>query len=141
MSSAIYQWSVAIHVFGIVLWTGGMLACLRLLSAHAAVGKAAPEQFSLTERRTAVVMDIGATIALLTGLYLLFGPTKPLTQGGWMHAKLTLVVLGMFGLHGFVRAKVRKFRNGDVRPLPGFVLPVFLVVALGVIVLVQVRPF
>jgi putative membrane protein len=141
MSSAIIQWILAIHLFGIVLWTGGMLACLRLLSAHGAAGKAAPEGLILTERRTAVLMDIGATIALLTGLHLLFGPTKPLTQGGWMHAKLTLVVLGMFGLHGFVRAKVSKFRKGDVRPLPGFVMPVFLIVVLGVIVLVRVRPF
>lgn len=141
MSPAIFQWILAIHVFGIVLWTGGMLACLRLLAAHGAAGKAAPEGLILTERRTAVLMDIGAAIALLTGLHLLFGPTKPLTQGGFMHAKLTLVVLGMFGLHGFVRAKVRKFRSGDVRPLPGLMLPVFLVVVLGVIVLVRVRPF
>jgi putative membrane protein len=142
MSPATYQWSVAIHVFGIVLWTGGMFACLRLLAAHGAVGKTAPEGLILAERRTAVLMDIGATIAMLTGLYLLFfAPTKPLTQGGWMHAKLTLVVLGVLGLHGFARAKVRKFRNGDVRALPGFVLPVFLAVVLGVIVLVQVRPF
>src|SRR5690606_15778908 len=97
MSPATNEWILAIQLFGIVLWTGGMLACLRLLATHGAVGKSAPEQLSLTARRTAVLMDIGATIALLTGLHLLFGPTKPLTQGGWMHAKLTLVVLGMFG--------------------------------------------
>jgi uncharacterized membrane protein len=142
MSPATYQWNLAIHVFGIVLWTGGMFACLRLLAAHGAAGKAAPEGLSLAERRTAVVMDIGATIALLTGLYMLFySPTQPLKQGGFMHAKLTLVVLGVFGLHGFTRAKVRKFRNGDVRALPGFVVPLLLAVVLGVIVLVQVRPF
>jgi putative membrane protein len=142
MSPATYQWNLALHVFGIVLWTGGMLACLRLLAAHGAAGKAAPEGLILTERRTAVMMDIGATIAMVTGLYLLFrSPTSPLTSGGWMHAKLTLVVLGMLTLHGFTRVKVRKFRNGDVRPLPGFVVPVFIAVALGVIVLVEVRPF
>jgi putative membrane protein len=142
MSPATYQWNLALHVFGIVLWTGGMLACLRLLAAHGAAGKAAPEGLILTERRTAVMMDIGATIAMVTGLYLLFrSPTSPLTSGGWMHAKLTLVVLGMLTLHGFTRVKVRKFRNGDVRPLPGFVVPVFIAVALGVILLVEVRPF
>jgi putative membrane protein len=142
MSPATYQWNLALHVFGIVLWTGGMLACLRLLAAHGAAGKAAPEGLILTERRTAVMMDIGATIAMITGLYLLFrSPTSPLTSGGWMHAKLTLVVLGMLTLHGFTRVKVRKFRNGDVRPLPGFLVPVFIAVALGVIVLVEVRPF
>jgi putative membrane protein len=142
MSSATYQWTLAIHVFGIVLWTAGMFACLRMLAAHAAVGAAAPQGLALAERRTAVLMDIGATIAILTGLYLtFFSATKPLTQGGWLHAKLTLVVLGVLGLHGFVRVKVRKFRDGDVRPLPGFVLPVLLAVVLGVIVLVRIRPF
>src|SRR5690606_10036039 len=106
---------------GVVLWTAGMFACLRLLSAHGATGSAAPETLTLTERRTAVLMDIGATIAILTGLHLLFAsPMNPLKQGGFMHAKLTLVVLGVLGLHGFVRARVRKMRKGDVRPLPGF---------------------
>jgi protoporphyrinogen IX oxidase len=140
--SATYQWIVAIHVFGIVLWTAGMFACLRMLAAHGAVGKAAPEGLILAERRTAVLMDIGATIAILTGVYMTFFVTpSPLTTGGWLHAKLTLVVLGVLGLHVFARVKVRKFRNGDVRPLPGFALPVFLAVVLGVIVLVQVKPF
>lgn len=142
MSSATYQWMLAIHVFGMVLWTGGLLACLRLLAAHGAAGKAAPEGLSLTERRTAVLMDIGATVAILTGLHLLFAsPTKPLTQGGWMHAKLTLVVLGVLVPHIVTRIKVRKFRNGDVSPLPGFLMPTLIAVVLGVIVLVQVRPF
>ena len=142
MSPATYVWSLAFHVFGIVLWTAGMFACLRMLTAHGAVGKAAPQGLILAERRTAVLMDIGATLAILTGLYLtFFAPTKPLTQGGWLHAKLTLVVIGVLGMHVFARVKVRKFRNGDVRPLPGFMLPVFLAVVLGVIVLVQVRPF
>jgi putative membrane protein len=140
--SPTYQWFVAIHVFGIVLWTAGIFACLRLLGAQGAAGKSVSEAWSLGARRTAVFMDIGATVAILTGLYLTFFVSpSPLTQGGWLHAKLTLVVLGVLGLHGFARVKVRKFRNGDVRPLPGFVLPLFLVVALGVIVLVQVKPF
>jgi protoporphyrinogen IX oxidase len=142
MSPATYVWTVAIHVFGVVLWTGGLFACLRMLTAHGAAGTSAPAAWLQAERRTAVFMDIGATIAILSGLYLtLFAPTKPLTQGGWLHAKLTLVVIGMLGLHIFARVKLRKFRNGDVRPLPGFAVPLFLVVALGAIVLVQVRPF
>jgi putative membrane protein len=142
MSSATYPWILAIHSFGNILWIAGMFACLRMLTAHAAVGKAAPQGLTLAERRTAVLMDIGATIALLTGLYLtLFAPTTPLKQGGWLHAKLTLVVLVVLGLHGFVRVKVRKFRDGDVRPLPGFALPLLLAVVLGVIVLVRVKPF
>jgi protoporphyrinogen IX oxidase len=142
MSTATYPWILVIHAFGNIFWIAGMFACLRMLAAHAAVGKAAPQGLTLAERRTAVLMDIGATIAILSGLYLtLFAPTKPLTQGGWLHAKLTLVVLVVLGLHGFLRVKVRKFREGDVRPLPGFVLPVLLAVVLGVIVLVRIRPF
>jgi putative membrane protein len=142
MTPTTYQWTLAIHVFGVLLWTGGVFACLRMLTAHAAAGASAPAAWIQSERRTAVFMDIGATIAILSGLYLtLFSPTKPLTSGGWLHAKLTLVALGMLGLHIFTRVKVRKFRNGDVRALPGFALPVFVLVALGAILLVEVRPF
>ncbi|GAB4536164.1 MAG: protoporphyrinogen oxidase HemJ [Haliangiales bacterium] len=141
MSNTSQVWIVAIHVFGIVLWSGGMYACLRLLSAHAAAQGAA-EALSTTQRKTAVAMDIGATLAIISGLYLALAPTPSLFSGsGWLHAKLTLVVLGMLGLHGFTRAKVKKFSRGEVAALPGFVTPVFFVVVFGVIALAQVRPF
>lgn len=142
MTEDTYKWTLAIHVVGVVLWTGGLFACLRMLAAHAAAGTGAAAAWIQAERRTAVFMDIGATIAILSGLYLtLASPKMPLTTGGWLHAKLTLVVLGMLGLHVFTRVKLRKFRNGDVRALPGFALPVFVVVVLGVIVLAKVQPF
>ena len=142
MTEATYVWTLAIHVFGVVLWTGSLFACLRMLTAQGAAGTSAPVTWIQAARRTAMFMEIGSLLAIASGLYLmLHSPTKPLTQGGWLHAKLTLVVLGMLGLHIFARVRLRKFRNGDVRPLPGFAVPLFLVVALGAIVLVQVRPF
>lgn len=142
MSQATYVWTLAIHVFGVVLWTGSLFACLRLLTAQGAVGTSAPAAWIQTARRTAMFMEIGSLIAIASGLYLtLYSPTRPLTTGGWLHAKLTLVVLGMLGLHIFARVRLRKVRNGDVRALPGFAVPLFVVVALGAIVLVQVRPF
>lgn len=142
MSQDTYQWTLAIHVFGVVLWTGGLFACLRMLSAHAAAGTSAPATWIQATRRTGMFMEIGSLLAIAAGLYLtIASPTKPLTTGGWLHAKLTLVVLGMLGLHIFTRVKMRKFRNGNVSAVPGFALPLLVLVALGAIVLVEVRPF
>jgi uncharacterized membrane protein len=62
-------------------------------------------------------------------------------RSGWFHAKLTLVVLGLLGMHGFLRVKVRKFRQGQVAPLPGFLLPLMLLLVFGILVLVRVQPF
>lgn len=142
MSQTTYQWAVALHSFGFVLWTAGMFACLRVLGAQAAAGAGAPEALSRSARGTAVFMDIGATIAIGSGLYLALAMVPSPFQGaGWLHAKLTIVLLGLVGLHGFLRVKVRKLRNGDVRPLPGLAMPLLIALVLGVIVLVQVKPF
>ncbi|WP_428261767.1 hypothetical protein [Haliangium sp.] len=119
-----------------------MFACLSLLNAHASAGAEAPASLSAAEKRVAMVMDIGATLAILAGLYLAFGQAaSPFKGAGWLHAKLTLVVLGFLALHGITRAKVKRFGNGDVRALPGFVMPLYFVLVLAIIVLAQVKPF
>jgi hypothetical protein len=53
--------------------------------------------------------------------------------------KLALVVVGVLSVHGMVRVKMRKYRNGDVSPLPSWVLPVLLV-SLAVIIALGANP-
>lgn len=141
MSPATYSWLKAFHAFGFLLWTAGLFATLRMLAAHGLAGTAAPVSLAQGERRTAVFMDIGATIAIVAGLALTFMvDPSPLTQGGWLHAKLTLV-LAFLALHVVARLRIKKFRNGEVKPLPGALLPVLLVLAFAIVVLAKVRPF
>lgn len=141
MRPEIHAWLVVVHLFGLVLWTGAMLAGLQMLRAHSALPEAAREPLSGAERKTAIIMDIGATIAILSGLYLAIALIPSPFKSGWFHAKLTLVVIGLLGMHGFLRVKVRKFRQGQVAPLPGFLLPVLFLLIFGVLVLVRVKPF
>jgi uncharacterized membrane protein len=142
MNPETIQWMHALHVFGIVFWIGGMAACLQMLIHHGKATEAAREVLSGLERKTAMLMDMGALLAIGAGLALAFGqPYSPFKGGGWLHAKLTVVVVVVLGLHGFVRVQIRKFRDGQVKELPGFLLPVLIAVAFGVIVLPLVRPF
>ncbi|MEM9488405.1 MAG: CopD family protein [Myxococcota bacterium] len=142
MSPETYQWIKAGHAVGFLLWTGGLLACIQLLIAHAGAGSEGRGHLVVTARKTAMIMDMGALLAMVAGFYLALATTpNQFTNGGWLHIKLTVVVLGLLGLHGFVRVKIRKYRNGDVRALPGFVLPVTLLVVSALVLTASLKPF
>jgi uncharacterized membrane protein len=88
------------------------------------------------EGRTAMIMDLGATLAMACGFVLAFGNTPiAFKTGGWLHVKLTLVALTLFAIHGYTRAQVKRFRNGAVKPLPRALPYVVLVAAAAIIVL------
>lgn len=138
----LYQWTKAFHVVGFLLWTGSLLSCIYLLQAHQAAGEEGRQALSSVQRKAAMLMEIGALVAIVAGLYLALGGGRNAFSGaGWLHAKLALVVLGLFGLHGFVRVKIKKFRNGEVAALPGWLQPAALVVIVVVAIMASVKPF
>lgn len=119
MSPDDYNWLRVGHVLGFVLWIGGLIAVLQLLRVHGAVEGAARDVLSRHERRMAIVMDLGATLAIVTGLVTaLGGETNYFTTGAWLHIKLTIVALVIFATHGWARVKVKRFRKGDVTHVP-----------------------
>jgi putative membrane protein len=129
-------WAKVVHIIGFVLWIAGTWAGIWLLKAHAQVDAASRPALVGAERKVGASMDAGATLALIGGFAMAFGSTpNAFSTGGWLHAKLTLVVLGIFSVHGLVRGRMRKFRNGDLTPLPGWVVPVLLVATIAVIAL------
>jgi putative membrane protein len=67
------------------------------------------ERFGMMERKLFAIMSIGAVGTVVFGLWLL---TKiPADLGaGWMHAKLTLVVV-LLGYHIWLGMLCRRFRN------------------------------
>jgi putative membrane protein len=136
LSLSQYQWAVVLHVVGIVLWIAGIWAGIWLLRAHASVDAVSRPALVGAERKVGASMDAGATLAIVGGLLLAFGgPINAFKTGGWIHLKLTLVVLGVFSVHGLVRGRMRKFRNGDLRPLPRWIVPVFVVCVIAIIAL------
>ena len=139
MSADLYPWIRIAHILGFLIWIGGLLTTLSLLDVHARVEAGAREALTRAERSAAVIMDIGATLAIGAGLYLaLASPRFPRTafhSGGWFRIKLTIVVLVILALHGLARAKVKKFSKGEVKPIPSWAVPLLLVAAAAIVVL------
>jgi len=131
-----YNWLRVGHVFGFVLWIGGMVALLQLLRVHGAVEGAARDVLARHERKMALVMDVGATLTMVCGFVTaLGGSVNYFKTGAWLHIKLTLVAVVIVGLHGWTRAQVKRFRKGQVRPIPPVLMWVVLAAAAGIILL------
>jgi len=134
-----YNWLRVGHIFGFVLWIGGMVTVLQLLRVHGAVEGAARDVLARHERKMAAVMDAGATLTMICGLWMALDRTPTFFSakhyGAWLHVKLSIVVVVIIGLHGWSRAQVRKFRHGQVRPLSPALTWVVLAAAAGIILL------
>jgi putative membrane protein len=137
MSIETLDWVRVAHVFGFIVWIGGMLACMSLLYVHTLVEPGARAALTKVERSVAMLMDAGATLAIAAGLTLAFEQTPiAFKTGAWLHVKLTIVVLVILSAHGMVRARIKKFSRGELAPLPRWLFTAVLaavavVVALG----------
>ena len=140
----IYLWVKAVHVIAVISWMAGMLYLPRLFVYHAEAGPGSPqsETFKVMEKRLLRAIINPAMIATwLAGLWLAwkgFG-----FMGGWLHAKIGLVVL-MSGLHGYLSAAVRKFaEDRNEKPARHWrivnEIPTLLMIA--IVILVIVKPF
>lgn len=139
-----YPWVKAIHVIAVIAWMAGMLYLPRLFVYHvdAPVGSQQSETFKVMERRLLrAIINPAMTVTWVAGLWLawkVFG-----FQGGWLHAKLALV-LAMSGVHGYLSASVRRFaEDRNEKPARHWrivnEIPTLLMVA--IVILVIVKPF
>jgi len=110
-----YEWLRALHIIAVMAWMAGMLYLPRLYVYHAEseIGSAQSETFKIMERRLLRLIMNPAMIASLVFGLLMFYANPALFQEGWMHLKLTAIIL-MFGVHG-VLSKHRKLFNRDER--------------------------
>jgi protoporphyrinogen IX oxidase len=130
------QWIKVAHIIGFVLWVSGLVSGYWLLRVHSQVEKSARDVFVGAERAIGALMDAGATFAIAAGLAMAFGSTPiAFKTGGWLHAKLTLVVVGVLVAHGQIRMRMKKYRNGEVTPMPAWLWPVLMIAVAGIIVL------
>jgi putative membrane protein len=130
----------SLHIIFMVAWFAGLFYLPRLFVYHAlATDAIGIERFKVMERRLyRGIMTPSAVLTLAFGLWLWLGYG---ITGGWLHAKLALVVL-LVAHHLFLGKLVRDFaedrnRHGDrfyrwineIPALPILVLVVYLVVA------------
>lgn len=84
--------------------------------ANTAVGSPESELFKIMERRLLRAIINPAMTHPCSASGSLFSPdTANPGNGGWIHAKLFLVIVGLGGLHGFFAATRKKFAR-DERP-------------------------
>ena len=94
-----YLWIKAFHIMAIITWFAGLFYLPRLFVYHAqSEDSISRERFKVMERKLyRGIMNPSMLVALALGIWLLYLQPVWLSQG-WMHAKLTLVVL-LVGYH------------------------------------------
>jgi len=139
-----YLWAKAIHVIAVISWMAGMLYLPRLFVYHSEVPVGSPqsETFKVMERRLLrAIINPAMIVTWVFGLWLAwkgFG-----FQGGWLHAKIALVLV-MSGVHGYLSASVRRFaedRNEKPARHWRIVNEVPTLLMIAIVILVIVKPF
>lgn len=142
-----YLWFKALHIIAMIAWMAGMLYLPRLFVYHAGAAKGSElsETLKIMERRLMRFIMAPASVAtwLIGGLMLYANWDGLMTGGGWMHAKLLLVV-AMTGLHHVFSAWRRKFERDANTKTANFYrvwneVPTVLMILIAV--LVVVKPF
>ncbi|WP_426125715.1 protoporphyrinogen oxidase HemJ [Pararhizobium sp. PWRC1-1] len=109
----LYLWIKALHIIAVMSWMAALLYMPRLFIYHtdAAPGSEQSETFKMMEQRLLkVIMNPAMMITWVLGLYLAWSVYG--FQGGWLHAKLLLVVL-LTGVHIMFSRAVRAFARDE----------------------------
>lgn len=134
-------WIKALHIIFVTSWFAGLFYLPRLFVNHAMVSDAATaERLTLMERKLYRFMLPLAVLALGFGFWLMFGYGF---KGGWLHAKLSLVIF-LVVYHWYCGKLLRDFaQNKNKRSHVWYrwfnEIPVILL--LIIVILVVVKPF
>jgi protoporphyrinogen IX oxidase len=137
-------WIKALHLVALIAWMAAMLYLPRLFVYHAEAGPGTPqsETFKVMERRLLkAIMNPAMLVTWGAGLFLAWHVYG--FQGGWLHAKIALVV-AMSGLHGYFSAATKKFaadRNTKTARHWRIMNEVPTALLVAIVVLVVVKPF
>lgn len=136
-------WLSAVHIVGVVMWAGGLVAVSRPWAARTVpVPPDAPSP-ALRRRRALyrLVVAPGAYIALLTGIWLLHQEHQLLLQR-YIQGKLALIVLLCAADHLTMRSLWRRHREARERfPGPRALAAATAALTLGIVLLAEVRPW
>jgi len=134
---------LALHIFGVIFWLGGLLMIASLLAR-------VPEEVGLPKERflgTARSLfesatNLGAAITIILGLLLIILNPSVLRQG-WLHAKLLLVAILLFYHVRFYRRIIFLENNPsqstrkEFRVIHGMVSALLI----AILVLAVIKPF
>ena len=135
-------WIKSLHIIFMVTWFAGLFYLPRLFVYHAMSDDASGiERFKVMERKLYYgIMAPGAVLTILFGLWLWLGYG---ISGGWLHAKLALViVLIVYHLYcGKLLADFKYARNRHSHVYYRWFNEIPVVILIAVVILVVVKPF
>ena len=142
----LYSWLKAFHLIAVISWMAGLLYLPRLFVYHCgqAPGTPASETFKVMERRLLrYIMNPAMIATFLFGFWLIWELGSGAWAMGWLHVKLTLVVL-LAIVHGLMARWRRDFeldRNQRSARFFRVVNEVPTLLMIGIVILAVVQPF
>ncbi len=135
----------ALHVISVISWMAGLLYLPRLFVYHAGADKGSElsETFKVMERRLLrLIMNPAMIMAWIFGASMLYG-NQALLQNGWMHAKLTLVILMTVFHHALAkwRKAFLKDANTHTAKFYRWMNEAPTVLMIGIVIFVIMKPF
>lgn len=107
-------WTLVFHLTGMVFWIGGMLFAVQSLAFYSETADSAQRQAHTraAARSMRALAHPGAALVIVTGV-LMLSLEPAFLQQGWLHAKLTLVVL-MMGVDLLLNSQVRRMPDMQI---------------------------
>jgi protoporphyrinogen IX oxidase len=139
-----YPWIKAIHVIAVIAWMAGMLYLPRLFVYHcgAEPGSVQSETFKVMEQRLLrFIINPAMAVTWVMGLWMAWKVFD--FSGGWLHAKLLLVVI-LSAVHGHFSKAVRLFaadKNTKSARYWRMMNEVPTILMIFIVILVIVKPF
>lgn len=140
-----YLWVKSLHIIAMVAWMAGMFYLPRLFVYHvgATKGGELSETLKVMERRLLrIIMNPALILTWVFGV-LLLKANPAVVQDGWIHVKLTAVVL-LTVLHGLLARHRKQFLNdANTRTARYYriINEVPTVLLILIVILAIVRPF
>lgn len=138
-------WLKALHLIFMVTWFCGLFYLPRLFVYHClSTDEISITRFKIMERKLYFgIATPGAVMTLLFGSWLLWLNWQSYLKMGWIHAKLSLIVL-LLCYHAYLGKLLFQFKYDHNQHGPIFYrilneIPVFFLVA--IVILAVVRPF
>jgi protoporphyrinogen IX oxidase len=134
----------SLHIISMVAWMAGMLYLPRLFVYHSqlSAGSEARATFETMERRLLRAIMLPAMLGtFIFGIWL--ATLLGVWSQGWLHTKLTLVVL-LGGMHGFLSSEAKRLARGGAPRAARFyriVNEVPTLILILVVFLVVLKPF
>jgi putative membrane protein len=117
-----YSLVLAAHLIAVVLWVSGLTTIYWMLRFHDHAPKTVHEKLTFMERAMAMSTDIAATVAIGCGIAMSLSPINLFTTkgNGWLHLKLAVVVVAILSAHGMLRARIKRYSRGELKPVPSW---------------------